>query len=278
MRTILIAIVVTAMACLASKRFTFGSNDRIGPSSHGEVAGYGQQSQKEFSWKGSIAPGRAIEIKGVKGDIRAEASSDNEVEVSGIKRASRSDPDSVKIEVLKHEDGVTICAVYPSDDQSEPNNCQPGRAGRINAQKSDVVVNFTVRVPPGVRFAGSTVSGDVEAASLKSDVEAYSVNGSIRVSTSTHARGSTVNGSIKASLGDTTWEKTLGFETVNGSINIELQKGANTEVRAETFNGSVSTDFPLVVHKRSMTGTIGSGGRVLIIKSLNGSIQLRQLT
>ena len=275
---ILFGVVVAGMACAAAQRFSFGGNGPASSPSPGEARAYGPQSQEDFNWRGSVAPGGVIEIKGVNGSIRAALSPGDEVEVSATKRGRRADPGSVKIEVLKHANGVTICALYPSDDPSQPNDCQPGRAGRVNAQRSDVTVDFTVRVPPGVRFAGRTVNGEIEVISLKGDVEAYTVNGSIRVSTSTHAQARTVNGTINASLGDTMWENALEFETVNGSITVELPKGANTEVRAETFGGSVSTDFPLIVQKRSMAGTIGSGRRVLKIRSHNGNIHLRELS
>src|SRR5882762_11717845 len=84
-------------------------------------------AQGEFHWKGKVAPGKSIEIKGVNGDIRAVAGS-GDVEVTAVKHARRSDPDDVKIEVVEHEDGVTICAVYPSDDRRE-NTCDAGRGG-----------------------------------------------------------------------------------------------------------------------------------------------------
>src|SRR2546422_9658084 len=83
-------------------------------------------AQREFHWKGTVAPGKAIEIKGVNGDVRASAGS-GDVEVTAVKRARKSDPDEVKIEVVQHEDGVTICAVYPSDGRRE-NTCEIGRA------------------------------------------------------------------------------------------------------------------------------------------------------
>src|SRR3989441_7522539 len=67
-------------------------------------------AQREFHWKGTVAPGKAIEIKGVNGDVRASAGS-GDVEVTAVKRARKSDPDEVKIEVVQHEGGVTICAV-----------------------------------------------------------------------------------------------------------------------------------------------------------------------
>ncbi|PYP42504.1 MAG: hypothetical protein DMD42_11950, partial [Gemmatimonadetes bacterium] len=62
--------------------------------------------QSEFHWKGKVAPGKAIEIKGVNGDVRAVAGSGvGDVEVTAVKHARRSDPDEVKIEVVQHEDG-----------------------------------------------------------------------------------------------------------------------------------------------------------------------------
>src|SRR5713226_10480015 len=72
-------------------------------------------AQGEFHWKGKIAAGKEIEIKGVNGDVRAVAGSGGETEVTATKRARRSNPDEVKIEVVQHEGAVTICAVYPSD-------------------------------------------------------------------------------------------------------------------------------------------------------------------
>src|SRR6266496_3713992 len=168
-------------------------------------------AQGEFHWKGQLAAGKTIEIKGVNGDIDAVAGS-GEVEVTAVKHAHRSDPDEVNIEVVQHEDGVTICAVYPSDGARE-NTCETGEHGHMSTHDNDVRVNFTVRVPAGVRFVGHTVKGDVEA---------HSVNGSIRVSTSGSAEASTVNGSITASMGRAQWTDALEFHTVNGGITLNL--------------------------------------------------------
>src|SRR5205823_15044838 len=80
--------------------------------------------QNEFHWKGNVAPGKAIEIKGVNGDVRAVAGS-GDVEVTAVKHARTSDPDGVKIEVAQPRDGVTSCAVYPRDGRREY-ICEPG--------------------------------------------------------------------------------------------------------------------------------------------------------
>jgi Putative adhesin len=250
------------------------------PADPGMAETPGESRHEEFRWNGSIAPGRGIEIKGVNGAVRAEAASGSEVEVTASKSGRRSDPHKVEIQVVEHADGVTICAVYPSDNPSEPNECRPGQGGRMNTRNNDVKVDFTLRVPSGVRFIGRTVNGEVKAVSLGSDAAAYTVNGSIQISTGGQAQAQTVNGSVTASLGSTSWEEPLKFETVNGSITVEIPAGANTQFQAETVNGHVSTDFPLTVQGRinpkHIAGTIGSGGRELLLKTVNGSIQLRR--
>src|SRR2546429_2730887 len=237
-------------------------------------------AQREFHWKGPVAPGKVIEIKGVNGDVRASAGS-GDVEVTAVKRARKSDPDEVKIEVVQHEDGVTICAVYPSDGRRK-NTCEAGDGGHMNVQDNDVTVDFTVLVPAGVRFRGNTGNGEVAAADLSGDVEANTGNGSIRIPTAGYAQGVTVDRGIVASLGRATWRDALDFRTVNGGITLDLPAGLSTEVRAKTVNGDIQTDFPLMVTgrlgPRSLHGTIGSGGRRLALETVNGSIRLRKST
>ena len=233
---------------------------------------------EEFEWSGRVAPGKAIEIKGVNGGIFVEAGTGSEVQVLARKSARRSDPDEVTIEVVEHADGVTLCAVYPTPRGSSPNQCGPGENGRMNTKNNDVEVEFTVRVPAGVRFIGRTVNGSIEARGLKGDVEAYTVNGSIGVATRGVARATTVNGSIDAEMGAAVADA-VEFETVNGGITLTVPAGTGAEVRASTVNGDISTDFPLTVRgkfsRRSITGTIGRGGPQLNMSTVNGDIRLR---
>jgi hypothetical protein len=234
----------------------------------------------DFRWHGTIAQGSAIEVKGVNGDVRAEPSGSNEVEVLAEKRGRRSNPEDVRIEVVQHADGVTICAVYPSRDSSKPNECQPGGGGRMNVQNNDVTVRFTVRVPAGVRLIGRTVNGDVEARRLNGPIALSTVNGSVDFSTSASGRATTVNGTIRGELGRADWSDTLEFSTVNGSIQLTLPPDLNSEVTAQTVNGDISTDFPMTVtgriSRRRLQGTIGAGGRTLSLETVNGGITLKR--
>src|SRR5207247_9053653 len=168
-----------------------------------------------------------------------------DVQVNAVKRARKSDPDEVKIEVVQHEGGVTICAVYPSDGRRE-NTCEAGDDGHMNVRDNDVTVDFTVRVPAGVRFLGKTVNGEVDAAVGSSDVEATTVNGSIRISTTGYAEAQTVNGEIVASLGRATWSDALEVRTVNGGITIDLPAGVSTSVPAQAVHGALQTALPIM--------------------------------
>src|SRR2546427_10977018 len=97
-------------------------------------------AQGEFHWNGKVAPGKAIEIKGVNGDVRAVASAGGgDVEVTAVKHARKSDPDDVKISVVPQSVKKKICAVYPSDGRRE-NTCETGDGGHRNERDTDGTV------------------------------------------------------------------------------------------------------------------------------------------
>jgi putative adhesin len=239
------------------------------------------QSSTPFRWEGNVTAGNTLEIKGVNGKISAAAAAGAQAEVVAEKSARRSDPDSVKIQVVEHGGGVTVCAMYPTPDEAErANECAPGDEGHMQVRDNDVTVKFTVRVPAGVRFVGRTVNGEVTAERLDGPVTLRTVNGSATFSTSSFGEATTVNGSIRADLGRADWTDTLKFTTVNGGITLTLPAGLSTDVTARTVNGDIATDFPLTIvgrfSRRSLDGSIGGGGRGLDLRTVNGGIALRQ--
>jgi hypothetical protein len=206
-----------------------------------------------------------------------------------VKSSRRSDLNSVELKVVEHAGGVTICAIYPSDDPTNPNICEPGAnserrnsSGTVNVRNNDVRINFTVRVPQRVGFIGRTINGEIGATSLASNIVSKTVNGSIRISTSGYAEATTLNGEISARLGDANWPAALTFKTLNGEITLDLPSNTSTEVKAETLNGTINSDFPLsltnLTSRRRVDGRIGAGGRELVLKTLNGSINLRRVS
>ncbi len=236
---------------------------------------------QDFNWHGRIAAGKRLEVKGVSGDVRAVLASGAEAVVNAKKHARRSDPDEVEIKVVESDAGITICAVYPTPARArQENTCEPGDSWHSSTDNNDVVVDFDVQVPAGVVFNGQTVNGEMSAEGLKGDVRASTVNGSVRVTTTGLAEASTVNGSVYAQMGRADWTNDLEFSTVNGGITLILPGKLDTEIRANTVNGDIETDWPLTISgrfsQRRLRGTIGAGGRGLSLSTVNGEIRLKK--
>jgi hypothetical protein len=228
-------------------------------------AGWGE----EFSWSGSLPAGSVLTIRSVRGDILAEPSTGDRIEVSGNKKGD------LQVRVIEEAGKVTICTVQPGNDR-----CPGGRDERRDHEKRDAGIDFKVRIPAGVHLVADTEIGKVQARGLSSPVEARTVLGNIDISTSAYARAESVNGDIRATLGKTDWDGSLSFKTVNGNIVVRLPAGANTELRATSATGRFESDlFPYEKSRygipgADVSGKLGKGGRTLKISTTNGSIRI----
>lgn len=236
---------------------------------------------QDFQWSGRVEQGKTLEIRGVNGSIVASGTSGNTVRVTARKTAEDDNPEDVRIEVVEHEGGVTICAVYPAPRRDRrPNTCEPGSGGRMNVDNNDVKVHFEVQMPAGITFVGRNVNGNVEVDDVQGDVRAYTVNGDVDIEAGGIAEAKTVNGGIRAAMGSSRWNGEVNLETVNGDIILDIEGELDANVRAQTVNGGITTDYPLTVQGRfgpkSVRGTIGQGGGTLALNTVNGSIELRR--
>jgi hypothetical protein len=234
----------------------------------------------DFEWSGQIAQGDQIEIKGVFGGITAASTSGSDVLVTARKTGLWNDVSEVDIDVVVHAGGVTICAVYPDVAGQRPNRCGVGDDGHVSVRDSAwgaVRVEFTVLVPEGVTFVGRTVNGDVEALDMLSDAFLTTVSGDALVSTTGIASAITVSGSISASIGGTDWGRNLEFLTVAGDISVTVPSETNADVEASVQSGSITSDFPLTQDSSGdKRGTIGSGGWMLLLATVDGDILLER--
>jgi cytoskeletal protein CcmA (bactofilin family) len=233
----------------------------------------GQDQGRQFHWSGKLAADQIVQVKNVNGNIDAEASSGNQIEVTAEK--SGPDADRVKIEVAPSAEGVVICAIYPGSSGS----CSPSwHANHVRG--NDTKVRFSIRMPKNLRFAGQNVNGDVNAKGMGRFVRAESVNGSVRVSTTAWADAATVNGSIEADMGNAAWSGTLSLKTVNGAVKAELPDDLSADVSFKSLNGRIDSDFPITIDGgfvgHTAKGKIGNGGRELSIETVNGNIELKK--
>ena len=150
----------------------------------------------------------------------------------------------------------------------------------MSVNDNDVEVAFKILLPTNLDFVGRTVNGSIKADDLGGRTEAHTVNGSVKLRSRGAVSADTVNGSIVAVMGRADWEGEASFETVNGSITLELPADANVAIRGRTVNGGISTELPLRVSgkygPKRLEGTLGSGGRELDLGTVNGSIKIRK--
>src|SRR6266853_1311527 len=121
----------------------------------------------------------------------------------------------------------------------------------------------------------------LEVEGVHGNARAVLASGNAAVVTAREA--SPVSGFVYAQMGRADWTNDLEFSTVNGGITLILPNGKlDTDVRANTVNGDIETDWLLMVSgrfsNRRLHGTIGAGGRGLSLSTVNGEIRLKKGT
>ena len=269
--------------------------------------------QQDFHWSGRLARSEQITVKGIIGDIRAEPTSGGEVTVTAVRRGRNAS--QVRIETVRRSDGVVICALYPDDDDGrsgwamrrdrddDDDRDEPRDAcnrGNHHVGRNAAEVDFTVRVPAGVRVSLATVTGDVYASGLHSPVRAASVSGSVHVSSDGPVQASSVSGDVEATLGRTGGQS-LRFTSVSGDVTVRVPVGIDADFSARTLSGSIDSDFPLQLgsgrarrdrdddddddrpHRvrvrigQEANGRLGRGGPGLMVNTVSGDINLVRL-
>jgi hypothetical protein len=266
-------------------------------------------AQQDFRWSGRLAEGSTIEIRNIKGHIRAEPASGGEVTVTAHPR--NGDASRVRVEMVRRDYGVVVCTLYTGgrssgwnssrDDEgrSEPRDaCNSGRNN--NVDEDDAEVEFVVRVPAGVKLSARSVSGDVEARGLRGPVDARSVSGDVNVTSSGEVSAASVSGDVFAAMGRIP-TRGVEFRSVSGNVTLELPAGTDADFSARTISGEIDSDFPITLQGRQrrgrdddddddrggwphvrvrvghdMHGTLGRGGPDLSVTTVSGDINLRR--
>lgn len=248
------------------------------------VAQAQQRERDAFTWNGGLAAGRVAYIRNVNGFVRVERSSSGKVEISAAKVWRRGNPDDVRIEARRVGEGeqdLLVCALWGENASCDERGLRVQHRGLRWGENNDVAVEFVVRVPDGVRLDVSTVNGQVDIRGAGGDVTARTVNGDVdAVSTGGPVTARTVNGSIHVRMSTVGAASDLSYETVNGSVTIELPSSLGAAVDLSTVNGQVRSDFPLLmsgtVSTKRIRATIGDGRLQLRVRTVNGSVELRK--
>ena len=245
------------------------------------LAGAQEDRQREtnaFQWSGRVPAGSWLRVRNINGPIRVVAGTGENAEVTADKTWRRGQPDQVRIEMVRDGENVTICAIWHPNVRCDAEGYHG--SGRTS-ESNDVSVEFTVRLPRGVHTQINAVNGGLSVEGATAQVIARTTNGGVTVrSSGGPVQARTTNGSIEAAMGTATLADDLSFTTTNGSITLTLPAAINAQLEMRTVNGRLSSDFPITVRgpisPRQLNTTLGSGGRKLELRTVNGSITIKR--
>jgi hypothetical protein len=250
-----------------------------GPAAAQQIVG---RREATYSTSESVSRGDWVRISSPNGSIRIAEASGSRVDIRATKEARRGSIEDIGFVVRRGAGGVTVCAVFDEDDECDEDGNYRSHHSRDWSRSHQLRVDFTVRIPAGVRVKAATGNGDLDIAGAGDEVVAATGNGQVGISGTTGTvkastgngrvtiegaegkvdattgngavRVATASGPVSASSGSGDIEVSIraldrssdmSFSTGNGRVDLLLPKGFGAEVEAGTGNGEVTTDFPI---------------------------------
>ena len=139
-----------------------------------------QQRSAAWSWTGTIPRLTTVEVRIVRGSLRAVSTADSAVTVELVRRAIRSDPLSARLVVDTTAGRIRITDRYRPFAPGARRECLPLDDGRGDFWHSDVRIDAVVHVPHGVRLEVHVMSGDVDLRQLAGPRGASTNDGDVR--------------------------------------------------------------------------------------------------
>ena len=235
----------------------------------------------DFHWAKSLGPGQWVRVNNINGNVTVTGVDGDRVEVVGVRRRDSDDWDGEEIRAAVHEGpgGVTFCVLWGDDSYCD----EDGSHVHSHSNHQRGRIDFEVRLPRRLKLAAHSVSGDVRVSDVGDEVRAASVSGNVRLD---HVRApsisaTSVSGDVDVSVDALTGGGDLRFTSVSGNVSLDLPRSLDADVTMKTVSGELDSDFPLVIRgparmgRNTVTGTIGRGGRELLLTTVSGDVRLR---
>ena len=150
-----------------------------------------------------------------------------------------------------------------------------GATGRVDAQTAGGSIKVE---EAGGELVAETAGGSIEIGKAAGRVKAHTAGGGITIKEAAgKVDAHTAGGSIRVGLTSSPEEDCV-LETAAGSIHLQLPSTASAEIDAVTSAGRVSSDLPVTVKgevkNSSLRGKLGSGGKLVRLRTSGGSIHL----
>ncbi len=243
---------------------------------------------EERNWMFAEEGVNRIHLRTVNGSVTVRGTGQDRIEIHSWKEVkarseSKAETFADRIELYAKRDGDEI---------------RIGRKHPKPPRHVNYSIRYEVRIPRTMNLDLSTTNGRIRVDGVHGNLHVRTTNGSIELD---HCSGSvnaeTTNARIKVNLdrleGEGTFDSTngsihvsiaegiapIGLESTNGSLHLALPADYDGMLDVKTSNGSIHSDFPVVVRKmkkNQLSGRIGAGGDCkVVLRSTNGSIHLK---
>jgi hypothetical protein len=277
--------------------------------------------QQDFHYSYPLSAGGSVQLENHNGSVEISGWDKDEVEIDGTKYANtQSRMNEIKIDVVASAASVAIRTIPPIDRWGGYGARYivhvPRRAELGNIMSS----NGSIRVTgiDGKAYL-RTSNGSIHAAQTQGLLDIQTSNGSVELfdiagNTTVHTSNGGIRGDVKKGRFDARTSNgpidvrlleadsnpvrlvssnghiTLSMEsprevradTSNSSITVRMPSTAAVNLRANTSNAPITTDFEVTVHgsinsRHRLEGTIGAGGPLVDLGTTNGSIRVMKL-
>jgi len=220
----------------------------------------------------TLTPGSHISISNKKGNITIKTWNKNKLLIETTKRGSDEELRLTKVETLYTKDGASIKTVPL----------------KTNRQCS---VDYTLIIPSSaVLTLVETEKGSISVKNVNTPgVRVHADRGNVSLDGVTNSvRASTKHGGINIHATDLKPTDKIIALTERGSIEVELPAATNATLFAKTEKGSVTSEHPITLERRTLKisqaslselkkdvrGTLGNGGAVIKLQTSRGNVRL----
>jgi len=143
-------------------------------------------------------------------------------------------------------------------------------------------VSYEIFVPQTTDLNLKTHNGGMTISDVRGQIHFDVNNGGVRLKrVAGDVSGATVNGGIQVELTGAIWDgRQLEGSTRNGGVTVAMPSFYSAHIQAETGSGGIQSDFPVTldgnVRPRRLDTNLGSGGPLIHVTTVNGSVKLKR--
>lgn len=216
-----------------------------------------------------LARGSRVTVRGLNGSLTIETWEGETAEIDIAITASDAEALARRPLVISDTgNGLTI----GTEDKD--------RRGEWGRDKGWVRHRARLRLPRSVNLEVNGINGRVQVGEISGSIGLSGINGAVDVAEAASAtRLNGINGHVSIALSKLGSEG-LDINGINGGVELSFIGTVNAAIDVHGINGGVSSDFPMTVigemKRGEMRGTIGSGGPSIVVKGINGGVQLKR--